>query len=45
MRLLESLALASQPRFFKASALDLTIDLAIGGAELIGIEVAVGLSG
>ena len=46
-RLLLPLALTSRPRLclvFEASALGLTMDLAINGAELIGEEVAIGLS-
>ena len=46
-RLLVPLALAGRPRFrlVLASALGLTVGLAIGGAESIGGEVAVGFSG
>ena len=47
VRLLVPLALASQPRFclmLVTSALGLTLGLAIGGAESIGREVAVGFS-
>ena len=44
MHLLVRLALASWPYFFEAFTLSLTIDLAVGGAELIGGKVAVGLS-
>ncbi len=42
------LALAGLPRFrlvLEASALGLTVGLAIGGAESMGGEVAVGFSG
>ena len=41
MRFLVPLALVSQSRFLKASALGLTIGLAIGRAKSIGKEVAV----
>ncbi len=46
--LLAPLALADLPRFhlvLEASALGLTVGFAIGGAESIGGEVAVGVSG
>ncbi len=46
--LLVPLSLAGLPRFclvLETSALGLTVGLAIGGAESIGGEIAVGLSG
>ena len=44
MHLLVLLTLASWPSFFEAFVLGLTVDLAIGEAELIDREVVIGLS-